>query len=312
MNAAKPLKRGAYPAMITPFTADDKIDYPAVGRLLRWYEEQNCAGVLAICASSEMTKLSLEERVELARYCVEHKGKLTMIVSGHCSDDLPGQIAEMNAIAATKPDGLCFIVSRLNPEGTDDDGFIANTKTLIDGIEDKEIPLGFYEWPGGGARKRELNEKILKYCASTGRFVFLKETSCSAASIKAKIDAVKGTSFGIFNANSSLLYQSMLDGGAGFCGIMGNYHPWLYQWLCDNFEKYPKEAAMVSDVIGALSQTANEYPAGAKIYQHLYGAEMNPYCRCMNYKDVREESICRLGQVENVVKYVRKQLENLK
>lgn len=307
---AKALKRGAYPAMITPYTADNKIDYPAVERLLRWYEKENCAGVLAICASSEIELLSLEERIELAHFCVEHKGNLTMVVCGHCSDDFEEQVIEMNAMAAAKPDALCFIVSHVNEPGLDDDGFIANTKRLMDAIEDKEIPLGFYEWPGGGERRRFLNEKILKWCADTGRFVFVKETSCQSAAIKAKIDAVKGTNLGIYNANSSLLYQSLLDGAAGFCGIMANYHGYPYQWLCDNFEKHPKEAALVSDLIGALSQTTSGYPASAKLYQKKYGAYMEPYSRRFKL-NMSEEDEYRLGQVHNVVTYLREKLEEL-
>ena len=62
----KTIPGGAYPAMITPFTLDGAIDYPAVARLMKWYEDRNCAGVLALCASSETEKLTLEERVELA------------------------------------------------------------------------------------------------------------------------------------------------------------------------------------------------------------------------------------------------------
>ena len=99
----KTIPGGAYPAMITPFTLDGAIDYPAVARLMKWYEDRNCAGVLALCASSETERLTLEERVELAKFIVEHKGKMTIVVSGHNGDSMEEQIEEMNAMVRPAP-----------------------------------------------------------------------------------------------------------------------------------------------------------------------------------------------------------------
>ena len=110
----KTFPKGAYPAMITPFHEDGSIDYPAVNELLRWYERMNCSGVLALCASSETETLSLEERVELTKYIVEHKGNLIIIASGHVSTSLEDQLTELNAMAETGIDGLCLIVGLLN------------------------------------------------------------------------------------------------------------------------------------------------------------------------------------------------------
>ena len=110
--------------MITPFHEDGSIDYPAVNELLRWYERMNCSGVLALCASSETETLSLEERVELAKYIVEHKGNLIIIASGHVSTSLEDQLTELNAMAETGIDGLCLIVGLLNQNNETDDEFI--------------------------------------------------------------------------------------------------------------------------------------------------------------------------------------------
>lgn len=305
----KTVPKGAYPAMLTPFTLDGAIDYPAVKRLLKWYNDCGCTGVLALCASSETTHLSLEERIELGKFIMENKGNLTIIISGHVSDTLEDQLTELNAMAALKPAALCLIVSRLNQNNETEDEFIVNIQTIMDGLEDKEIPLGFYEWPG--PRNRSLSEKILKFCADTGRFVFLKETSCRTEVIRAKIKAVEGSNFGIYNANSTLLLESLKDGAAGFCGIMGNYHADLYQWLCDNFEKYPKEAERLSDYLGVMSAVTDHYPAAAKYCQHLYGAEMTTYCRKMDGLNMSEQNLYRVRQMETVANELRAWLKTL-
>ena len=69
MNSSIPV--GVWPTMITPFTDQDQLDFHALAAMVEWYVEHEVAGLFAVCQSSEMFFLSLEERVELARRCVE-------------------------------------------------------------------------------------------------------------------------------------------------------------------------------------------------------------------------------------------------
>ena len=57
--------QAARPVMITPFTEDNRIDYDAVLRIIEWYDKNGVDGIFAVCQSSEMFELSLQERVEL-------------------------------------------------------------------------------------------------------------------------------------------------------------------------------------------------------------------------------------------------------
>ena len=92
----KNIVNGVYPTMITPFTADGKVDYEAAKRIVKWYLEHNCDGIFAVCQSSEMFFLSLDERIKLAKTVVEAaEGKIPVVASGHCSDSLDEQIKEI-------------------------------------------------------------------------------------------------------------------------------------------------------------------------------------------------------------------------
>ena len=48
----KEIASGVWPVMITPFTADNKVDYDAVLRIIQWYERMNVTGIFAVCQSS--------------------------------------------------------------------------------------------------------------------------------------------------------------------------------------------------------------------------------------------------------------------
>lgn len=56
--------------MLTPFR-DGAVDYPALEALVEWYIAHGVSGLFAVCQSSEMFFLSLEERVGIARFVNE-------------------------------------------------------------------------------------------------------------------------------------------------------------------------------------------------------------------------------------------------
>lgn len=89
---------GIIPVMLTPFTEQNDVDYPGLANLIDWYLENKVDALFAVCQSSEMQFLTLEERVAVARFVVDHvKGRVPVIASGHISDDLGAQIEELSA-----------------------------------------------------------------------------------------------------------------------------------------------------------------------------------------------------------------------
>ena len=54
-----------FTTMITPYTAEGKVDYDTALKYVDWYFENGLGGIFAVCQSSEIFYLSLEERVEL-------------------------------------------------------------------------------------------------------------------------------------------------------------------------------------------------------------------------------------------------------
>ena len=53
--------KGVYPVMITPFTADNQVDWEAVDQIVEFYAKLGCDGIFAVCQSSEMFFLTDEE-----------------------------------------------------------------------------------------------------------------------------------------------------------------------------------------------------------------------------------------------------------
>lgn len=303
----KDINTGTYPTMITPYHDDNTVDYEAVKNITNWYIDNGCTGIFAVCQSSEMIYLSLEEKVKIAKTVVETvkaSGKnVSVVASGHNSDDMNAQIEEMTAIANTGVDAIVWVSNRLDLHNDGDDVWIKNAEYLLSKLPE-DIAIGIYECPY--PYKRLLTPKILDWCISTGRFAFIKDTCCDPDMLEARLEQLKGTSIKLFNANSQTFLYTLRHGAAGFSGIMGNFHPDLYAWVCDNYEKEPEKAERVQ---GFLTLTAFlealAYPQTAKYHMNKAGVPMSLWSRSCDQKKFTKYQrmiIDELIQTENHVR----------
>ncbi len=266
----KTIPNGVYPTMVTPYTKGNKIDYNAVLKLIEWYCDRGVAGIFAICQSSEIFYLTLAEKIELLDFIVKNTPKdITIIASGHTEDDLDEQIYQANKIIDIGIDAYVFIANRFAKEDEDDGVFLNNAQYVYKSLPE-EVGLGIYECPY--PYKRLLSPEVLRELALTGRFQFLKDTCCDAEEIGRKILAVEGTGLKIYNANAATLLDTMRLGCSGYSGVMANFHPELYAWLCNNYEKEPDRAEIMQDFLGFASIAECQlYPINSKYYLQLEG-----------------------------------------
>lgn len=299
---------GVWPVMLTPFTDDNEVDYEALGKLVDWYIENGAAGLFADCQSSEMFYLSLEERIKIAQFVKKQSdGRVPVVASGHISDKLEDQINELNAVAAAGVDAVILISNRLAKEDEDDTVWLENLKKIIQELPEN-LPLGFYECPY--PYKRIISPELLKWCAETGRFYFIKDTSCDLNNMKQKLEAIKGSHLKLFNANSSTLLETLQIGAAGFSGVMANFHPDLYVWLCRNYKKYPEKARKLADFLTLASMIERQvYPVNAKYAQLKYGNFQSIYTRTKNMDLLNKTAKLEVDQLLEFTDFIREWLK---
>ena len=143
----KDINFGTFPTMITPYHDDNTVDYEAVKNITNWYIENGCTGIFAVCQSSEMVYLSLEEKVKIAKTVVETvkaSGKdVSVVASGHTSDDMDAQVRELTAIAETGVDAIVWVSNRLDLQNDGDDAWIKNAEKLLSRLPE-DIANGIY------------------------------------------------------------------------------------------------------------------------------------------------------------------------
>ena len=294
-----------FTTMITPYLTDGRVDIETALKYVDWYYENGLDGIFAVCQSSEIFYLSLEERIELNRAVyarakeLQKKGgrPFTVVSSGHVSDAEEDQIEELNKVAESGTDALILITNRLDRFQEGDDVFIRNAERLLEKLP-KDLPLGLYECPY--PYKRLVTPKILQWCIGTGRFRYMKDTCCDAERIARRVRQLKGSGFKLLNANCQTLLTTMQEGADGYCGIMCNFHPRLYAWLRDHYESEPEKAAIVGAAIGTMGFTEGglPYPLTAKYHMTLSGIPTN--------------NLARNREAGELTDYVKESVRNMK
>lgn len=278
------LPKGVNCTMLVPYTPENTIDFPALSAMIDWYHDHGCKSLFAMCHSTEMHLLTWEERLSIIRFAKEKtlrmaqngEAPMPVVAAGALSYDLDEMAAQIIAIHQAKADGVVIITNRLDPENQGEGTFIARGEELLKKIPE-DIPLGLYECPE--PYKRVMTDGELRWAVDTGRIHFLKDTCCDPEMLVRRMDIVRGSKLMLFNANAQTQLLTLRLGSAGYSSCMANIHPELFAWLCDHFEKYPRQAEKLQQLLTfmALSEAGLSYPLTAKYVMRCQGVpvEMN-------------------------------------
>ncbi|WP_417264134.1 dihydrodipicolinate synthase family protein [Celeribacter sp.] len=261
---------GVWPVMLTPFTENYEIDWASLERLIDWYIDAGVQGLFANCQSSEMFFLDAAESLKLTQFVVDYTaGRVPVISSGHTAGAASRQIEQIQAHAETGIESLILISNRLASQDEGDDVFLRRLADITAHIPET-VSAGLYECPY--PYKRLLSDEAVKWCADSGRFSFLKDTCCDPEMLRRRAQLVQGSQLRIMNANGQTVLESLKAGCHGYSGVMANFHPRLWVWLVENWDKEPEKAQTLSDYLSSAAMLEYlDYPVCAKDYQKRIG-----------------------------------------
>jgi 4-hydroxy-tetrahydrodipicolinate synthase len=303
-----PVVDGVWPTMVTPFTEDNRLDLDAIPPFVDWLVSRGVAGLFAVCQSSEMFLLSLRERLALARAVVRASaGRVPVIASGHVADSAADQLEEARAMADTGIDALVLLTNRFAAQGEPDDLFKESLDRFLEGFR-VDLPLGFYECPH--PYKRVLSPELVAWCASTRRFAFLKDTCLDLDLMRRKREATAASGFRVFNANAATLLESLKLGLAGYSGVMANFHPELYSWLCRSWRAHREPAERLQELLGLCSAVEyQQYPVNAKYFLRAEGL---PFTLRTRVRDARTFTRSFQMEIEQLRAVSRRAVQELR
>ncbi len=198
-------KDGIYSLMLTPFNEDRSIDYATYEEYAEWQVSQGVAHLFAVCGSSEMKDLTLEERLKLAELTVKHKGETTVVASANIEPTKEENIEEIKKMEQTGVDGIVLTTKGL---GDDDQKLIEYIRELASATT---LPVFMYEFPG--FQPHLISGEAYGELAKDDLIWGIKDTTCTLEGVGSKIDNKYNST--IIQANMPFLFDSYVMGARG-------------------------------------------------------------------------------------------------
>mgnify|MGYP001001270304 CR=1 FL=1 len=253
----KPIFTGAGVAIITPFTSDGKVNYPALKEILE-YQIANSTDCIVICGTTgESATLSHEEHTEVIKYTVDVVAGRIPVVAGTGSNDTAYALNLSNEAEKAGVDGLLMVTPYYNKASQE--GLIKHFTYVADRVS---TPIILYNVPSrtGCEIKPETYAELSKH----KNIYAAKEATGNLSSI-AKTISLCSDDFAVYSGNDDQITPIMSLGGKGVISVLSNVAPQvahdITQLCFDN--RYPEAAKLqlqYHDLIDALFCEVNPIP----------------------------------------------------
>jgi 4-hydroxy-tetrahydrodipicolinate synthase len=202
---------GVVPIIPTPFTADEEIDFDALGACVRFAARSRLAAVCLPAYASEFYKLTDDERRQVVEAAIKAAGDSIAVVAqaNHPSARVAAQIAqEYEKLGASV---ISFALPRIFPLKEDD--LLDYARVICNAVK---LPVLIQDFnPGGPTVGGQFARRLADECSN---FRYLKlEESLMGPKIRSIIQATEGR-VGVLEGWGGMYLLDLIP--AGICGLM--------------------------------------------------------------------------------------------
>ena len=267
----QPIFTGAGVAIITPFTKEGKVNYPALKTILE-YQIAHGTDAIIICGTpGESATLSHEEHTEAIRFTVETVAHRIPVIAGTGSNDTAYALHLSNEAEKIGVDGLLMVTPYYNKASQA--GLIKHYTYLADRVS---TPIIIYNVPSrtGCDVKPETYAELSKH-----KMIYAaKEASGNISSI-AKTISLCEKDFTIYSGNDDQITAIMSLGGKGVISVLSNVAPQVAHdiaaaALAGDFEQSRKLQIEYLELCNALFMDVNPIPV--KQAMNMMGFDAGP------------------------------------
>lgn len=260
--------KGVFALLLTPFQENKQIDWDAYAPYVDWQLQSGAQGLFAVCGSSEMKWLALEERLELARRAVKRAGSTPVIATANVEPDLEQQEDEVRRMCETGVAGIVLVPpATLMEEPGKLHEHLARLASLA------SCPVLLYELPPS-----RIDPAIYGDLVAGSGIIGIKDTTCTVEGIKAKIAAAPDAI--VYQANTPLLPEAIDAGARGIMSTISTAGARLAARYYDSaVHKRDDAARLHRELVFMDGVMKPAFPATAKYIAGLAGLRMHTYTR---------------------------------
>ena len=263
--------KGLGVALITPFTANEAVDFAAVAKIVDNLIAGGVDYILVLGTTGETPTLTTDERKALIRFVrdrVAGRVKLMVGVGGNCTRDVVATLKKWDL------SGYDAILS-VNPyyNKPNQEGLYQHFKAIA---EASPLPIMLYNIPG----RTGINmtpETIARLANDFDNIFGVKEASGNLKQME-QVKALAPSDFLLVSGDDGLTVDVIKLGGVGVISVLANAYPAetkevVELALAGNIDKADKKLKALDGIISALFEEGN--PVGVKTALCLKGVCSN-------------------------------------
>ena len=294
-NEMMPMKRGSTCALITPFTADNKIDVPGLEKLIDFHLEAGTDNLCVLGTTAEASVMSMEER-ELALKTIvgKAKGKMPLLVGTGTIDPASVKKYTQQAIDLGADASLVVSPYYVKPPQR---GLIHHFTTMAD----MGLPVILYNVPGRTAV--DISDETIAMLSQHENIVGIKDATGDISrltSLKSILGEEVSKNFLKYSGDDGTTTDFVIEGGDGCISVTANIAPkamrdMIHAALAGNDQLAMELNQPLTLLHDRLFVEANPIPAKWSAFK--MGLTNSPFCRPPldtmdpQYNDYLEEAL---------------------
>lgn len=207
--------QGTGVALVTPFTKDGAIDYPALAKLVEHVIENKVDFLVALGTTAETPSLSTEEKQAVLRFIIQQNNKRVPLVCGAGGNNTAAVIQQLQTWDWNGVDGLLSVVPYYNKPTQE--GIYQHFKAIASATP---LPIILYNVPGRTVTNM-LPATTLRLAQEFKHIVAVKEASGNMAQC---MELVQGAAadFAVLSGDDDLVLPQMAIGMHGVISVAAN------------------------------------------------------------------------------------------
>ncbi len=246
-------------AIVTPFTQEKNIDFPALEKLIEYLISNNVDYLVVLGTTGESVTLSKEEKKDILCFVTEKVNKRVPVVAGFGCNNTSDLVKQIDGQDFTNIDAVLSVAPYYNKPTQE--GLYQHYKAVA---EASPAPVFLYNVPGRTG-SNILPETTLRL-AEIDNIIAVKEASGSIAQIT-KIIKNKPDDFLVISGDDAMTIPLIAMGGSGVISVAANAIPKEFSEMVQAALKYDLNKATgihykLMDLMAALFAEGN--PGGIK------------------------------------------------
>ena len=258
---------GVGAAMITPFTADGRVDYKALARMIDYVIDGGVDYIVALGTTAETPTLYMPERAVIAMFITNQiAGRVPLVMGcgGNSTSEVLDQLREFDLRGA---DAILSVTPYYNKPSQE--GLYKHFRTVS---EHSPLPVILYNIPGRTGVNMTA-ETTLRIARDFKNIIGVKEASGDIEQMQRILDN-RPEGFLVLSGDDGITIPLMRRGGDGVISVVANAFPECFMRCVNHakagdFDTAEREYAQLDEVVKALFEEGN--PVGVKCALSVMG-----------------------------------------